>query len=322
MQTQLDLTSKVREEIVGFVSGREQEDKAELATMVQFCSNAVSITPEQVLTIEFEHESVAKRCALLAERRTGIKLQLQPVAGRKSGKVSLKLDRQITEFLQAIGLLTRSGVKIVGLPQRVVSGSIQVAEAVWRAAFLVSGQLADPRKSATLEVATPGMETSLALIGCARRIGLHAKTKTTRGVDKVYLRDDDEIGALLARIGAQRTRVMWDIERVQRSPKLPANRLANFDDANARRSARAAANAAAKVQRALEILADEVPEHLAEAGLLRCEHVEASLEELGRLADPPLTKDAIAGRIRRLLDMADKRAKELGMPDTSVVEQQ
>ena len=29
-----------------------------------------------------------------------------------------------------------------------------------------------------------------------------------------------------------------------------------------------------------------------------------------------MTKDAIAGRIRRLLAMADKRAEELGIPDT------
>ncbi len=35
-----------------------------------------------------------------------------------------------------------------------------------------------------------------------------------------------------------------------------------------------------------------------------------------QLADPPMTKDAVAGRIRRLLAMADKRAKELGVPDT------
>jgi len=40
------------------------------------------------------------------------------------------------------------------------------------------------------------------------------------------------------------------------------------------------------------------------------------LEELGALADPPMTKDAIAGRIRRLLALADKRAGELGIPDT------
>ena len=66
--------------------------------------------------------------------------------------------------------------------------------------------------------------------------------------------------------------------------------------------------------RALEILGDDVPDHLAEAGRLRIEHQQASLEELGALADPPMTKDAIAGRIRRLLALADKRAGELGHP--------
>ena len=60
----------------------------------------------------------------------------------------------------------------------------------------------------------------------------------------------------------------------------------------------------------------EIPDHLKEAGELRIAHGQASLEELGSLASPPMTKDAIAGRIRRLLAMADKRAAELGIPDT------
>jgi DNA-binding protein WhiA len=70
------------------------------------------------------------------------------------------------------------------------------------------------------------------------------------------------------------------------------------------------------VERALEILGAEAPEHLVMAGRLRVANRQASLEELGQLADPPLTKDAIAGRIRRLLAMADRRASDLGMPGT------
>ena len=73
------------------------------------------------------------------------------------------------------------------------------------------------------------------------------------------------------------------------------------------------------MERAFEILGDDVPEHLVQAGRLRIEHRQASLEELGQLSDPPLTKDAVAGRIRRLLAMADKRAHELGVPDTESV---
>ena len=103
---------------------------------------------------------------------------------------------------------------------------------------------------------------------------------------------------------------------MRREIKASANRLANFDDANLRRSASAAVAAGARVERALEILGDDVPEHLLIAGTLRLEHRHASLEELGQLHQPPLTKDAVAGRIRRLLATADRRAVELAIPGT------
>jgi len=83
-----------------------------------------------------------------------------------------------------------------------------------------------------------------------------------------------------------------------------------------RRSARAAVAASARVERALQILGDDIPDHLRTAGALRMQHRQASLEELGQLSDPPMTKDAIAGRIRRLLAMADRKAQDEGIPDT------
>ena len=153
-------------------------------------------------------------------------------------------------------------------------------------------------------------------LGAARRIGITAKAREVRGVDRVVVKDGDAIGALLTRIGAHSSVLAWEERRVRREVRATANRLANFDDANLRRSARAAVAAAARVERALEILGDTVPDHLAAAGKLRVEHKQASLEELGRLADPPMTKDAVAGRIRRLLSMADRKAKVEGVPDT------
>ncbi len=52
------------------------------------------------------------------------------------------------------------------------------------------------------------------------------------------------------------------------------------------------------------------------AGELRLAHRDASLDELGHHAEPPMTKDAVAGRIRRLLAMADKKAQHDGVPGT------
>ena len=181
---------------------------------------------------------------------------------------------------------------------------------------MAHGSLTVPGRSGTLEITCPGPEAALALVGSARRLDVAAKAREVRGVDRVVVRDGDSISSLLTRIGAHDTVLAWEERRMRREVRGTANRLANFDDANMRRSARAAVAAGARAQRALEILGDDLPEHLAEAGRLRVAHGQASLEELGALAVPPLTKDAIAGRIRRLLALADKLAHERGIPDT------
>jgi len=209
-----------------------------------------------------------------------------------------------------------SGRPVRGLPPAIVAGGLCDCEAAWRGAFLAHGSLTEPGRSSSLEVTAPGPEAALALVGSARRIGIGAKSREVRGVDRVVIRDGDAIGALLTRMGAHESVLAWEERRMRREVRATANRLANFDDANLRRSARAAVAASARVGRALEILGDDVPDHLVVAGRLRMDNQQASLEELGALADPPMTKDAIAGRIRRLLALADKRAAELGIPDT------
>ncbi|EUA09008.1 putative sporulation transcription regulator whiA domain protein [Mycobacterium xenopi 4042] len=93
-------------------------------------------------------------------------------------------------------------------------------------------------RSSSLEVSCPGPEAALALVGAARRLGVSAKAREVRGADRVVVRDGDAIGALLTRMGAQDTRLIWEERRMRREVRATANRLANFDDANLRRSAR------------------------------------------------------------------------------------
>ena len=181
---------------------------------------------------------------------------------------------------------------------------------------MARGSLSQPGRSGSLEIPCPGPEAALALVGAARRLGVSAKSRQVRGQDRVVVRDGEQISKLLTMIGADRAQEVWEKNRETNQVRGSVNRLANFDDANLRRSARAAVAAAARVRRAFEILGDEIPDHLLQAGQLRLQYKEASLEELGHKADPPLTKDAVAGRIRRLLAMADKVAHERGVPAT------
>ncbi|AFH90930.1 DNA-binding protein WhiA [Corynebacterium pseudotuberculosis] len=317
-----NLSDQAKEELIKVSVPRQSARIAELASVIRFAGAIDAVAGRVVVDIEVGEEALAQRIAAEIKDLFGMEsqvLDLGPLnSSRKAPRQVVRVADNADNLIRRVGLVTRSGHQVRGLPPHIIAGSIADSEAAWRGAFLAAGSLSDPGRTSGLEVACPCQEASLALVGCARRLGLSAKTKETRGVEKVVIRDGEAVGALLSRMGAHTTRLFWDQKRQRRESRPVGNRLANFDDANLRRSARAAVAAAARVERAMAILGDDVPDHLAQAGQLRVQHRQASLEELGRLADPQMTKDAVAGRIRRLLSMADKRAEELGMPDTSV----
>ncbi|MGV0686177.1 DNA-binding protein WhiA [Mycolicibacterium thermoresistibile] len=313
------MTAEVKDELSRLVVTSVTARRAEVASLLRFAGGLHIVNGRVVVEAEVDLGITARRLRQAIYDLYGYTAAVQVLSAsgvRKSTRYVVRVVKDGEALARQTGLLDMRGRPVRGLPAHVVGGSIADAEAAWRGAFLAHGSLTEPGRSSALEVSCPGPEAALALVGAARRLGVSAKAREVRGSDRVVVRDGDAIGALLTRMGAQDTRLTWEERRMRREVRATANRLANFDDANLRRSARAAVAAAARVERALEILGDSVPEHLAAAGRLRIEHRQASLEELGRLADPPMTKDAVAGRIRRLLSMADRKAKQEGIPDT------
>jgi DNA-binding protein WhiA len=313
------MTAEVKDELSRLVVNSVTARRAEVASLLRFAGGLHIVSGRVVIEAEVDMGSTARRLRKDIHDLYGYNSVVHVLSAsgiRKSTRYLLRVAKDGEALARQTGLLDVRGRPVRGLPAQVVGGSIADAEAAWRGAFLAHGSLTEPGRSSALEVSCPGPEAALALVGAARRLGVSAKAREVRGTDRVVVRDGDAIGTLLTRMGAQDTRLVWEERRMRREVRATANRLANFDDANLRRSARAAVAAAARVARALEILGDTVPDHLSAAGRLRVEHRQASLEELGRLADPPMTKDAVAGRIRRLLSMADRKAKQDGIPDT------
>ena len=315
------MTARVKDELSRLAITKPCCRKAEVSALIRFAGGLHIVGGHIVVEAELDTANAARRLRREIAEVYGQKSDvLVMTAGglRRGSRYVVRVVEEGATLARQTGLVDARGRPVRGLPPRVVSASACDAEAAWRGAFLAHGSLTEPGRSSALEVTCPGPEAALALVGAARRLGVSAKAREVRGVDRVVIRDGDAIAALLTRLGAHDAVLAWEERRMRREVRATANRLANFDDANLRRSARAAVAAGARVERALEILGDEVPDHLAEAGTLRLQHKQASLEELGQLAVPPMTKDAVAGRIRRLLAMADKKAADLGIPKTEV----
>ncbi len=317
----MSLTVDVKDELARIRVDRTSARKAEVAATLRFAGGLHIISGHVVIEAELDTGIAARRLRRDIAEVFGHRSELIVVSGgglRRGNRYVVRVVQDGAVLARQTGLIDSRGRPVRGLPPQIVSSSLIEAAAAWRGAFLAHGSLTEPGRSGALEVTCPGPEAALALVGAARRLGVTAKAREVRGVDRVVVRDGEAIAILLTRMGAHDAVLVWEERRLRREVRGNANRLANFDDANLRRSARAAVAAGARVERAMDILGeDNIPEHLLQAGRLRLENKEASLEELGQLSNPVLTKDAVAGRIRRLLAMADKYATELGVPDTS-----
>ena len=313
------LTSEVKDELARIEIAKSSTRVAELSAILRFAGGLHLISGRIVIEVEVDAASIARRIRKDLMELLGIESELAVIAPtgiRRTSRYQVRVIAQGELLARRAGLVDPKGRPVRGLPAHLVSSTIPEAQAVWRGAFLAHGSLTDPGRSAALEITAPGNESAMALVGVARRLGVSAKAREVRGVHRVVVRDGEAIAAMLTQMGAHSNVLKWEEARLRREVRATANRLANFDDANLRRSAQAAVAAGARVKRALEILGPDIPDHLRYAGELRLKFKDASLDELGHHANPPMTKDAVAGRIRRLLAMADKKAEELGIPLT------
>jgi cell division protein WhiA len=313
------LTADVKAELMRLRDPRPTARVAELTTILRFSGGLHSIAGRMAVEAELDSDLLARRVARDLMEIYGVRPELAVVQG-SGGRGGTSYVVRVIEggetLARQTGLLDQRRRPVRGLPNKLTTGARPDLAAVWRGAFLATGTLSDPGRSAALEISCPSSEAGMALVGAAHRIGISSKAREVRGVPRVVVREGEAIREALAEMGAIKTAEEWDRLRQRREVRAGVNRLVNFDDANLRRSAQAAVAACARVERALEILGDTVPDHLREAGDLRLAHRDASLDELGHHADPPLTKDAVAGRIRRLLAMADKKAEQDGIPGT------
>ena len=313
------LTADVKDELAQLEVSKTTVRAAELATILRFSGGLHLISGRIAVESELDSATIARRVRKDLAELYGVRSEGAVISASGTRRTNSYLVRVVDggeTLARQTGLLDARRRPIRGLPNKLTTGSKDDLAAVWRGAFLAAGSLTDPGRSAALEVTCPTNEAAMALVGAAGRLSVSAKSREVRGVHRVVVRDGEAISAMLVLMGASESLQAWEEMRQRREVRATANRLVNFDDANLRRSAQAAVAACSRVERSLEILGDTVPEHLRYAGELRLRFRDSSLDELGHHADPPMTKDAVAGRIRRLLAMADKRATDLGIPGT------
>lgn len=259
------MTAAVKDELSRLAVTKPCCRKAEVSSLLRFAGGLHIAAGKVLIEVELDTSQSARRLKKDIADIYGHDSDLAVLSSsglRKGSRYVVRVVEAGDALARQTGLIDANGRPVRGLPPQVVAANVCDAEAAWRGAFIAHGSLTEPGRSSSLEITCPGPEAALALVGAARRLNIVAKAREVRGVDRVVIRDGDAIGVLLTRLGAHESVLNWEERRMRREVRATANRLANFDDANLRRSARAAVAAAARVQRAMEILGPEIPDHL------------------------------------------------------------
>jgi len=204
------------------------------------------------------------------------------------------------QVLNELGVLDASLSPEEVVPRRLTRSDCCAASAL-RGAFLGGGYVSEPFGPADLEISFAMGESARAFDELFRRRGLHPGLRERRNQWVLYLKQRQQISNFLAVVGAHGAHLSWESRTIMNATRNQVNRLVNCDSANARRLAEASLRQRELVGRlgALGLLKD-APGELTELAEARLRHPQASLAELGRALEPPVSKAVVQGRMRRL----------------------
>ena len=203
------------------------------------------------------------------------------------------------QLLHEAGVLSAALTPLERPPRRLVNRTC-CRGAYLRGAFVAAGSVSPPRHPAHLEIRTAEVDAADALAGVAHSEQVPVRVARRRGHAIAYLKSRESIRDLLALMGAHDAVLSLEEAEVISATREAANRLTNCDRANLGR----ASDAAHRQREAIAVLElDDLDPELRRVAELRIAYPDSSMAELGQRAQPPMTKSAVARRMKTLISL-------------------
>lgn len=201
------------------------------------------------------------------------------------------------QLLHEAGVLSTALTPLARPPGRLLTRAC-CRGAYLRGAFVAAGSVSPPRHPAHLELRTAEPDGAAALAATAARDGIPLRVVSRPSHTVAYLKSREAIRDLLAHIGAHDAVLSFEEAEVISATREAANRLTNCDRANLGRAS-AAAHRQSEAIAQLDV--DRLEPALRQVAELRLRYPSSSMADLGERASPPLSKSAVARRMKTLL---------------------
>ena len=290
----MSFTSQVKDELAHVPPTCSHCEKATLAALVRI-EGTLFLSGQGRYRVE-----VATDVPSVARLVIG---QLHSLYHLKTDLINVPAQPQLAEALIDMGVLSDGGLE-AGVKPALVEKQC-CAAAYLRGAFLGSGFVSNPRGDFHFEITVETEAMAQGLVELMARKGISARIMPRRSSYMVYLKSGAAIMEFLAYAGAHQAALEMENQRVIKSVRNDVNRTINAEVANQAKATGAAFDQMLAIKTVLEQRRIEtLPPALQEFIKLRVANPNASLKELGQMADPPLSKSAVYHRVRRIEQLA------------------
>ena len=263
----------------------------------------------KTLLFESENESVLRKYFTFVQKTFNIEL----MRVHKGNGYALGLNVQDTKtILQAVKLSEGESLEESIADNRLLLRNC-CRRAFIRGCFLASGSISAPQKGYHFEIVTISEARAQQLQQLIYSCGIEAKTVVRKKYYVVYAKEGEQIADLLSLMEAPKARMEFENIRILKDVRNSVNRKVNCEAANLNKTA----NASLEQVRDIEYISEyygleSLPENLKQAARLRFEKPDASLTELGKLMDPPVSKSGVNHRFKKLKALADQMREQGG----------
>lgn len=292
----MSFSGDIRSELARQIGGARHCQLSELFAMMEY--SGVTTDPGetlQTLVFRTEYTLVAEKYYRFLKKLFGADPEIEVKQGSRRGAhrylVTLSDDGAIRKIIEA-------------------SNKPQIRRdccrrAFIRGAFLVCGSVSDPNRSYHLEFVCADRKAADRLLEAVAGTGTHPKMIRRRNDFVVYLKESAEITDLIGLMGSRVGLMNLENIRILKEMRGNVNRKVNCETANINKTVSAAVRQIEDIRLIEERIGlDTLPNGLDEMARVRLQYPEASLQELGKLLDPPVGKSGVNHRLRRLGNIA------------------
>ncbi len=305
----MSYASDVKKELTTLEVHKEHA-KAELAALIRMNGSVTLANHHFVLNVQTENAAIARRIYTLLKDHYQVNSELlvrRKMKLKKNNVYIVRLKQETKAVLSDLEIMDGMMFNLNVAPS--IMGNEQKMRSYLRGAFLAGGSVNNPETSRYhLEIYSMYEEQCEDLCEMLKFYGLNGRVIERRSGFITYLKGAEEIADFLVLIGATNAMLKFEDVRIVRDLRNSVNRLMNCENANMNKTADAAKRQIENI-RLIEstVGLDQLPERLREVAVVRLEHPEISLKELGELIPSgPITKSGINHRIRKINEYASE----------------